>query len=54
MQSRAQVLHFACSVLSTVGIVVMALLVREIINQLELILSQDCEIVSGMILKYHA
>ena len=42
VQLQAQVLHFACSVLSTAGIVVMALLVREIINQLERVLPQKC------------
>ena len=42
VQLQAQVLHFACSVLSTAGIVVMALLVREIINQLEHVLPQKC------------
>jgi hypothetical protein len=38
--SRAHALHFAVSVFSTVGIAVMALLAREIINQLEHVLQQ--------------
>jgi hypothetical protein len=48
----AHALHFAISVFSTAGIAVMALLVREIINQLEHVLPQKCGPVLGMVPDY--